>query len=46
MVPLTISSLTTTGATGTFSFNAIPNPGANGATGTKVVVNGAFTARF
>lgn len=45
---LTISSLSATGASGTFNFSAPPAPGGSGAgaTGTKVVTNGAFTARF
>ena len=45
---LTVTSLTSSGATGTFSFNAppAPAPSAGQATGTKVVTNGSFTARF
>ncbi len=45
---LTVTSLTSTGASGTFSFSATPAPGGSGgaATGTKVVTNGSFTARF
>lgn len=45
---LTITSLTSSGASGTFSFSAPPAPAGSGgqATGTKVVANGIFTARF
>ena len=45
---LTIASLTGSGASGTFSFSAPPAPAGSGgqATGTKVVTNGSFTARF
>jgi hypothetical protein len=45
---LTVTSLTSTGASGTFSFSAPPAPGASAgqATGTKVVTNGSFTAQF
>ena len=45
---LTITSLTSSGASGTFSFSAPPAPAGSGgqATGTKVVTNGIFTARF
>ena len=45
---LTITSLTSSGASGTFSFSAPPAPAGSGgqATGTKVVTNGSFTARF
>ena len=45
---LTVTSLTSSGATGTFSFTAppAPAPSAGQATGTKVVTNGSFTARF
>lgn len=45
---LTVTSLTSTGASGTFSFSAPPAPGGSGgqATGTKVVTNGSFTAQF
>jgi hypothetical protein len=44
---LTISSLTSSRVSGSFSFNAVAVPGASGgATGTKVVTNGTFTANF
>ena len=45
---LTVASLTSSGASGTFSFSAPPAPAGSGgaATGTKVVTNGSFTARF
>lgn len=45
---ITVASLTSTGASGTFSFSAPPAPSGSGgqATGTKVVTNGSFTARF
>jgi hypothetical protein len=42
---LTITSINTTGASGTFSFNAVAGPTGGGA-GTKVVTNGSFSARF
>jgi hypothetical protein len=42
---VTVTSLTATGATGTFSFTA-PSVGTTGATGTKVVTNGAFDVTF
>jgi hypothetical protein len=40
-----ITSISTTGATGTFSFNMIAN-GTSGSTGTKTVTNGAFNVTF
>jgi hypothetical protein len=42
---ITLSTLTATGATGTFSFNLVPLSGTT-ATGTKVVTNGVFNVRF
>jgi hypothetical protein len=42
---LTLTTLTTAGATGTFSFSAPSVPG-TGATGTKVVTNGVFNITF
>ena len=41
---ITLTTLTTTGASGTFSFNLLPL-GAP-ATGTKVVTNGVFNVTF
>jgi len=45
---LTISTLTSSGATGTFNFTAAPAPPPSnvGATGTKVVSNGVFNVTF
>jgi hypothetical protein len=44
---LTITSLTSTSASGTFSFTGVVTPGSpTGTTGTKAVTNGAFTANF
>ncbi len=45
---LTIATLTATGASGTFTFTAVPVPGVGGAgaTGNKVVTNGAFNVTF
>jgi hypothetical protein len=42
---LVLSTLTSTGASGTFSFTALPVPG-TGATGTKTVANGTFNVTF
>jgi hypothetical protein len=42
---LTITTLTATGATGTFSFSMVPNT-SSGASGTKVIANGAFNVTF
>jgi hypothetical protein len=45
---LTITTLTSTSVSGSFSFTAVPAPGASaqGATGTKTVTSGSFTAQF
>jgi hypothetical protein len=40
-----ITSFTATGASGTFTFNAVAVPGTN-ATGSKVVTEGVFNVRF
>jgi Family of unknown function (DUF6252) len=42
---ITISSLTSTGAAGTFSFSMVSVPG-SGATGTKAITEGAFNVTF
>lgn len=42
---LTISTITATGATGTFQFTMPPTPG-SGASGTRSVTNGSFTVTF
>jgi len=42
---LTITTLTATGATGSFTFNGIASPGTP-ATGTRAVTNGAFNVSF
>lgn len=42
---LTISTITATGATGTFQFTMQPTPG-TGASGTRSVTNGSFTVTF
>lgn len=42
---LTLTGLTATGATGTFSFTAVATSG-TGASGTKVVTNGGFNITF
>jgi hypothetical protein len=41
---ITLTDLTTTGATGTFSFTAVPGNAAT--TGTEAVTSGAFTVTF
>lgn len=42
---VTVTTLTATGATGTFSFTLVAN-GGSGASGNKVVTNGAFNLTF
>lgn len=42
---ITITSLSATGATGTFQFTMVPD-GLSGSTGTKTITNGAFNLTF
>jgi hypothetical protein len=42
---ITLTALTSTGATGTFTFNLIPN-GTSGSTGTRAITDGAFNVTF
>jgi len=42
---ITITSLTATTASGSFSFNLVANA-ASGATGSKIITNGSFDLRF
>ena len=42
---VTLTTLTSTGAAGTFNFNAVANPG-TAATGTKSITGGTFNLRF